>query len=135
MAEQDQYEVGFGKPPKDSQWKPGQSGNPNGRPRKTKDFERLLDIELSKEITITEGGQSVRISKRELFLKTLVHDALKGDLRAMKMLLPHIVNQQSVAGFEPNAADRQAFEELMMQYEQINDTESAQDSETSDDKS
>lgn len=28
------YEVGYGKPPKHSQFKPGQSGNPEGRPAK-----------------------------------------------------------------------------------------------------
>ena len=50
MTDQHEYEVGFKKPPKQTQWKPGQSGNPNGRPRKIKDFEKLLDIELSKEI-------------------------------------------------------------------------------------
>ena len=29
----DDYEVGYGKPPKSRQWKPGQSGNPKGRPK------------------------------------------------------------------------------------------------------
>ena len=27
------YEVGYGKPPKDTRFKPGQSGNPSGRPK------------------------------------------------------------------------------------------------------
>lgn len=121
MHDQHEYEVGYKKPPKRSQWKPGHSGNPNGRPRKIKDFEKLLDIELSKEITITEGGKQISISKREVLLKSLVNDALKGDLRAMKMVLPFMVNQQSIAGFEPDAADRQAFQLLLKAYEQSSD--------------
>jgi len=123
MTDQHEYEVGYKKPPKQTQWKPGQSGNPNGRPRKIKDFEKLLDIELSKEITITEGGKQISICKREVLLKSLVNDALKGDLRAMKMVLPFMVSQQSVAGFEPDAADRQAFEQLLRRYEQSGDAE------------
>lgn len=123
MTDQHEYEVGYKKPPKQTQWKPGQSGNPNGRPRKIKDFEKLLDIELSKEITITEGGKQISISKREVLLKSLVNDALKGDLRAMKMVLPFMVSQQSITGFEPDAADRQAFEQLMRTYEQSGDAE------------
>ena len=123
MTDQHEYEVGYKKPPKQTQWKPGQSGNPNGRPRKIKDFEKLLDIELSKEITITEGGKQISISKREVLLKSLVNDALKGDLRAMKMVLPFMVSQQSIAGFEPDAADRQAFEQLLRRYEQSGDAE------------
>jgi len=27
------YETGYGKPPKAHQWKPGESGNPKGRPK------------------------------------------------------------------------------------------------------
>lgn len=122
MADQPEYEVGFQKPPKHTQWEPGQSGNPNGRPKKTKDFEKLLDIELSKEISITEGGRKVNLPKRQVLLKSLVNDALKGDLRATKLLLPYVVNQRSVDGFEPNAADRQAFQQLMNEFSQSGST-------------
>jgi hypothetical protein len=131
MPDQNSYEIGYMKPPKKTQWKPGQSGNPNGRPKKIKDFEKLLDIELSKEITITEGGQEVRMSKREVLLKSLINDALKGDLRATKMVLPFMVNQQSVPGFEPDAADKKAFEQLLKTYEQCGHVP---DSEASDDQ-
>tara|TARA_R110002072_G_scaffold233813_1_gene391476 strand:- start:2518 stop:2916 length:399 start_codon:yes stop_codon:yes gene_type:complete len=122
MSDQSEHEVGYKKPPKHSQWKPGQSGNPNGRPKKTKDFNKLLDIELSKEVSITEGGRKIVLSKREILLKSLVNDALKGDLRAMKMVLPFLTSQQSIAGFEPDAADRQAFEQLIQSYQQIGET-------------
>ena len=56
MADRREYEVGYKKPPEHSRWKPGQSGNPKGRPKKVKDFEKLLDIELSQTLRITEGG-------------------------------------------------------------------------------
>ena len=36
----DQYEVGYKKPPLNSQFKPGQSGNPAGRPAKTSNLRK-----------------------------------------------------------------------------------------------
>jgi len=33
-AQEGSYKVGWGKPPKEHQWKPGQSGNPKGSPKK-----------------------------------------------------------------------------------------------------
>jgi hypothetical protein len=38
----DSYEVGYGKPPKDTQFKKGSSGNPKGRPKKALDFDHAL---------------------------------------------------------------------------------------------
>lgn len=115
MDDQPQYEVGYQKPPKHSQWKAGQSGNPSGRPKKIKDFEKLMDIELSKELRITEGGRQVTISKREVIIKKLINEALKGDPRTIKMLLPLMSKHHTVEGFQPDAGDRQAFEQLIRQ--------------------
>jgi len=123
MDDQPEYEVGFQKPPKHTQWKPGQSGNPNGRPKKIKDFDKLIDIELSKELRITEGGHQVTLTKREVIIKTLINDALKGDLRAMKMVLPFIVQHHAVEGFVPNAADQEALNQLIKQFGSIEATQ------------
>jgi len=123
MTDQPEYEVGFQKPPKGSQWQPGQSGNPNGRPKKIKDFDKLIDMELSKDLRITEGGLQVTLTKREVIIKTLVNDALKGDLRAMKMVLPFIVKHHAVEGFQPNNADREALYQLINQFESTDATQ------------
>lgn len=42
------YEVGYGKPPVHTRWKPGQSGNPGGRPLKIKEAENILLENLKK---------------------------------------------------------------------------------------
>ena len=115
MADGDDYEVGYGKPPKGTRWKPGQSGNPGGRPKKTKDFEKLLEREFDEVLRIQEGGVMRTLTKRELIAKKLVHDALKGDHRVMKLLLPYVARHQTVEGFEPDADDHQAFERLVEQ--------------------
>jgi len=50
----DEYEVGFGKPPKDTQFKPGQSGNTAGRPKGSKNLKADLLEELSEMMKISE---------------------------------------------------------------------------------
>ena len=56
------YDVGFGKPPKNSRFKPGQSGNPKGRPKGAKGLRTELKEELSERISVTEGGSVASLS-------------------------------------------------------------------------
>ena len=81
------YEVGFGKPPKSTQFKPGHSGNPKGRPKGTKNLKTDLAEELSEKIVVHEGGNSKKISKQRAVVKTLITNTLKGDARAASSLL------------------------------------------------
>ena len=52
-----QYEIGYGKPPKSHQWRPGESGNPQGRPRGSRNKPTLayfLHAEAAKLLYRTE---------------------------------------------------------------------------------
>lgn len=83
----DDYEVGYGKPPKHSQFKPGQSGNPRGRPKGSKNFKGdLLDV-LSMTVQISENGRTKKISSQRAGLLRLREKALAGDARALDKLL------------------------------------------------
>jgi hypothetical protein len=81
------YDIGFGKPPRLTQFKPGQSGNAAGRPRGAKNFAAAIEEELQARVTVTENGKRKRISKREIIAKHLVNKAASGDLRAIPLLL------------------------------------------------
>jgi hypothetical protein len=81
------YEVGWGKPPRHSRFKKGQSGSPNGRPPKARNLKTDLVAELGARIRVREGDREVSISKQEAFIKTLVARALKGDARASSLLV------------------------------------------------
>ena len=87
MANKGPFEVGFGKPPRSTRFKPGQSGNPNGRPRGAKNFAVAIEQELVTRVTVTENGRRRRISKREVIAKHLVNKAASGDLKAIPLLL------------------------------------------------
>jgi Family of unknown function (DUF5681) len=75
------YEVGYGKPPKNTQFQKGSSGNPGGRPKKCRDFDRELIRESESFMTINENGQRKRISKNNVAIKMLMKDAMTGSAR------------------------------------------------------
>ena len=83
----DDFEIGFGKPPRHTRFKPGQSGNPNGRPKGAKNLETDLQEELSEPMQVPEGGRERRLTKQRALIKTLVTRALKGNDRAAAKVL------------------------------------------------
>lgn len=88
MSEKDQdYDVGYGKPPKSGQFKKGQSGNPIGRPKGAKGVKASLKRELTSPITVREHGREIKLSKAEVLAKGLMGDALKGDAKARMEIL------------------------------------------------
>ena len=82
------YPVGYKKPPQHTQFKPGQSGNPHGRPKQTATFEDVLQKELLALVTVVkEDGTRQRISKREAVLRQQINNAARGDVRAAALVL------------------------------------------------
>lgn len=83
------YSIGYGKPPKRTQFKAGQSGNPNGRPRGSLSLMTVIERELNSKVTVTEQGQQKKIRKQEALAKQLVNKAASGDLKATTLVLSH----------------------------------------------
>ena len=81
------YEVGYGKPPKGSQFKPGKSGNPKGRPKAPPKFEDLLAKEANKTVTAIIDGKKKTLKQAEVVIKALMQKAMKGDIVAAKVVL------------------------------------------------
>ena len=77
------YEVGLGKPPKHTRFKKGKSGNPNGRPKGTRNFDKEIEEVLLAPVKVTENGKQRKVSSRMAILMRLREMALKGDPRAM----------------------------------------------------
>ena len=87
----DKYEVGYGKPPRKSQCKPGESGNRKGRPKDSKNTYTMLNEVLDQKINIKENGRDLRIPKKLAMIMQLVNKAVKGDVKAINSLLPHML--------------------------------------------
>lgn len=90
MSEKD-YEVGYGRPLKHSQFKKGQSGNPKGRKKGARGLKTDLRAELNARIEITENGKTVKLTKQQLMVKQLAAKAIKGDVRAISKLADLVV--------------------------------------------
>lgn len=80
------YEVGYKKPPKSGQFKPGHSGNPKGRPKDSKSLITIADDILSEKITINENGVQKSIPKREAIMRRIINYCMSGDLKSAQML-------------------------------------------------
>lgn len=87
MAKRKDFAVGFGKPPAKSQFQPGRSGNPKGRPRGSKNLSTVIEKELNDRVPITENGRERRLSKGEVAIKQLVNKAAGGDMKALQAIL------------------------------------------------
>lgn len=83
--------TGYKIPPKDTQFKPGQSGNPKGRPKERRNTYSVLDDLLNQKILVTQDGNQIKIDKKTAILLQAVNRAVKGDLRAIQNIFPHML--------------------------------------------
>ena len=114
------YSVGYKKPPKETQFKKGQSGNPRGRPTHRPTIQTVLSEELGHQLNFNENGRQARNSKLRLMVKQAVNKAVAGDFRPLFHLgklqswLEAVENKRNSPGIvedEKTAAER--YQELL----------------------
>ena len=103
------YEVGYGKPPRETRFVKGQSGNPRGRPPGAKNFKTLLSEALNEPVIVTENGGHRKISKRQAIITQLVNRSATADFRAIKILLD--IMREIEGQNEPASTATPAFSE------------------------
>ncbi|MHA1559284.1 MAG: DUF5681 domain-containing protein [Alphaproteobacteria bacterium] len=87
MSDDKDDEVGYGKPPKRNRFKKGQSGNPKGRPKGTRNFSTDLKDTLNMPVRINADGKPETVSTQRATLLRLREIALKGDIRSIEGLV------------------------------------------------
>lgn len=90
MTNENDYDVGYAKPPKHTQFRKGQSGNPKGRPRRDDSIGGILERTLSRRATITDGGKTKTVSLMEYAIMSSVDKAMKGSVRDLEKLIQMI---------------------------------------------
>ena len=79
-------QVGYKKPPLHSQFQPGKSGNPKGRPKRSESVSDVLQKELNTLVPILKNGKKHKISMTRAIVKQLLNKAANGDWRAAAIL-------------------------------------------------
>jgi hypothetical protein len=81
------YRIGKGKPPKKTRFKKGQSGNPTGRPKGSKNLKTLIEEQQNALVTVRENGVEKKISTKKAVIMRLHAEALRGNQRAIQAVL------------------------------------------------
>jgi len=103
------YEVGYGRPPRNHRFRPGESGNPKGRPKGARGLKTDLRAELEARMTIRINNEPVSETRQRLLLRALSSRAAAGDVRAAAILIPIIIQ---VLGVEDRGGERRALSAL-----------------------
>ena len=107
MTENEQADsVGYKRPPREHQFRPGQSGNPSGRPKGARNFRSELREELSEVVTVRDGDREIEVSKQRALIKSLVAAAIDGNQRAAASVLAMCVRMLA------DAEDDDAIEDV-----------------------
>jgi len=80
--------VGYGRPPVNRQFKPGQSGNPRGRPKGSKNLATTFAEVLSRRIKVRDKNGKIRmLTKLEAIIESISNKALGGDANAFAKVI------------------------------------------------
>lgn len=78
--------VGHCRPPRAWRFRPGQSGNPRGRPKRAHGLGAVLAKALGERVEAKENGRRRRMTKLEAAVKQLVNSAANGDRRSAQLV-------------------------------------------------
>jgi hypothetical protein len=102
------YEVGYARPPASGRFKPGDVGNPKGRPKKKKTVGQIIEDGMMKRITLEENGRSRKVTVQELILLNVMRSAARGDLAAVRVLFAMKERYQDSSATILNPSDLEA---------------------------
>jgi len=83
----DTYDVGYKKPPKETRFQKGRSGNPKGRPKGARGVDAVLKEIMNEKIAVKTAGGRQKMRRKVAMLHRAVDLALAGNTRMMELIL------------------------------------------------
>jgi uncharacterized protein DUF5681 len=111
------YEVGYGRPPRETQFKPGNRANPRGRHKGSKNTATMAREALERPVTVTQNGAQRKMTVRQLAYRKLADKAVMGDQKALAFLLmlagEYTVPESSAAEAASSETDLEIINEFL----------------------
>ena len=107
-------DVGYGRPPRRTRFRPGQSGNPCGRPKGARSTGTIVTGVLNRKVSLTSAGQRRQVPLKEAIIMRMAEAALKGDLKAAAALLALAERAAGAAGIEPALTSHDQADEAII---------------------
>lgn len=104
----DKIRAGYGRPPVNTRFQPGKSGNPRGRPKTSKHLQARLKKAAEEKVLVQEGGRERKVEKIDLAVTQMMNKAAQGQPTFLKMALREIQNAEAA---EPSAAPQEELTE------------------------
>lgn len=93
--------IGYGRPPREHRFRPGQSGNPRGRPKGAQSLASQVQQAYTAPVIVHEGARTSRIPRLAAVARRQIDQALKGDSRAQQ----HTLQNAKDLGLLPDRSD------------------------------
>lgn len=104
------YEVGYGKPPKGSQFKPGESGNPKGRKARGTTVKAKLQEKLHQKVKLSDGTTSTPM---DMIVARALHEIAAGKLGKWIPTLGFLSEFDPKQKFKPTPKDQERLNKLI----------------------
>lgn len=109
----DDYKVGYRRPPLDTRFEKGKSGNPKGR--RTKPGRPTVSLReiLEEPQAVQVAGRRVNMSKGEILVRKQIEKAMQGDHRTAKMLMEFMAKNSMIDRTAAPAFDVEGVKEQL----------------------
>jgi len=92
------YDVGYGRPPKNKQFPKGKSGNPKGRPKHPVTFQDTLNRKMATLVTVTENGVKKKKTTLEVMVQRYINQALIGNDKLLALFIKENAQDVRIEG-------------------------------------
>jgi hypothetical protein len=108
------YAVGYARPPKATQFQPGQSGNPAGRPRGRPSLDELLLEEAARVVKFQAGDKVMHMDRDRALMRKLFDMALVGKVQAIQLVIARLAQAQAALGVKADPEAPLTGEEIAL---------------------